>query len=109
MRPLILDYKLSRVDDSERTSFEYDPIASLNMININGLNRPFIETKRSDVELETKTKVNQEHDDDDFRLELATKTFTKTERDDEGFNLLEMETKTLKTQERDDEHFGTYQ
>ncbi len=109
MRPLILDYKLSRVDDGERAFFEYDPIASLNMVNINGLNRPFIETKKSDIELETKTKIHQEHDDDNFRLELATKTFTKTERDDEAFNLLEMETKTLKTQERDDEHFGTYQ
>ncbi len=109
MRPLILDYKLSRIDDGKRPSYEYDPTKSLNMIEVNGINKPFIQTRNSDIELETKTKAYQEQDDDNFRLELSTKTFTKIERDDEGFNFLEMETKTLTTRERDDEHFDNYQ
>jgi hypothetical protein len=39
------------------------------------------------LELQTKTKVDQERDDEgNLLLELKTKTFTMQERDDESFN-----------------------
>lgn len=39
------------------------------------------------LELQTKTKVAQERDDEsNLLLELKTKTFTVQERDDESFN-----------------------
>ncbi|WP_185965471.1 hypothetical protein [Flavobacterium zepuense] len=108
-RPLIFDYKTIRQGDGNGVAFQYDDDASLNMITINGVKQKFIESESSAVQLETKTKVHQEQDDDNFLLELSTKTLTKVERDDERFSLLDLDTKTLIKQERDDEHFNYYQ
>lgn len=86
MKPLILDYAEKRKGDIT-TIYDYDFQKSLNVIEINGQKKPFIDSNREDISLLTKTKVKSESDDDEFTLlELQTKTFVKQERDDESSN-----------------------
>jgi len=86
MKPLILDYAEKRKGDI-KTIYDYDFQKSLNVIEINGKRKPFIDSNREDISLLTKTKVKSESDDDEFALlELQTKTFVKQERDDESSN-----------------------
>ncbi|WP_405248102.1 hypothetical protein [Cellulophaga sp. Asnod2-G02] len=86
MKPLILDYAEKRKGDIE-TVYDYDFQKSLNVIEVNGEKKPFIDSNREDISLLTKTKVRSESDDDQFTLlELKTKTFVKQERDDESSN-----------------------
>lgn len=103
MRPLILDYAEKRKGDIE-TIYDYDYKKSLNVIEINGKKIPFIDSKREDISLLTKTRVKVESDDDELTLlELQTKTEVSQERDDDTHSLLELKTKTFVKQERDDE------
>lgn len=106
MRPLILDYKITRSEESSVVPFFYDPRTSLNMISIEGLEIPFIDSDTSAVDLMTKTKQHRENDDDRFRFELATKTEVNRERDEPSGSLLELMTKTLKSRESDDTRFA---
>ena len=86
MKPLILDYVEKRKDEME-TFYVYDFQKSLNVIEINGKKKPFIDFNREDISLLTKTKIKSESDDDGFALlELQTKTLVKQERDDESSN-----------------------
>ncbi len=86
MKPLILDYTEKRKGNL-KTIYDYDFQKSLNVIEINGKRKPFIDSNREDISLLTKTKVKNESDDDEFTLlELKTKTFVKQERDDESSN-----------------------
>lgn len=69
--------------------------------------RPIITSDASLAELTTKTKVNQESDDDLVTMvEMQTKTASRPEQDDEvrlaGSALLEVTTKTDAQLERDD-------
>lgn len=89
MKPLILDYAEKRRGDV-KTIYDYDFQKSLNMIEVNGKKKPFIDSNREDISLLTKTKVKSESDDDEFTLlELQTKTFVKQERDDESSNYIQ--------------------
>lgn len=108
MRPLILDYKVSRSEDQHPILYEYDAAQSLNVVNIDGIAKPFIDANSSDVELMTKSKEVRESDDEHFSLlELSTKTLVARERDDERKDLLmELNTKTRVQREQDDEHFS---
>ncbi|WP_417197727.1 hypothetical protein [Bizionia sp.] len=109
MKPLILDYAEERKGNIN-TIYNYDFQRSLNVIEINGEKKPFIDSNRKHISLLTKTKVKSESDDDEFTLlELQTKTEVNQERDDETHSLLELQTKTLVTQERDDESFNNIQ
>ncbi|MES2277277.1 MAG: hypothetical protein V4592_14715 [Bacteroidota bacterium] len=108
MRPLILDYQVSRSEDDLPICYEYDGAQSLNVIKIGGVNKPFIDANPGDVELMTKSKEVRESDDEHFSLlELSTKTLVARERDDERTDLLmELITKTRVQREQDDEHFS---
>ncbi|SDS49948.1 hypothetical protein SAMN05192545_1509 [Maribacter dokdonensis] len=109
MKPLILDYAEKRKGDI-KTIYDYDFQKSLNVIEINGKRKPFIDSNREDISLLTKTKVKSESDDDEFTLlELKTKTEVNQERDDDTHSLLELQTKTFVKQERDDESSNNIQ
>lgn len=101
MKPLILDFKVSRIA-STRPSLKYSFSKSLTVVHIDGREVPFIEAATNDVQLLTKTKVRQESDDDCLMLELKTKTEVRHERDDLHDSVLELETKTFVRTERDD-------
>jgi hypothetical protein len=69
---------------------------------------PIIELRKDFIEALTKTRVNQEADDDQGRSilsEFLTKTDVKQESDDASYaaNLLELETKTEAEMEHDDQ------
>ncbi len=106
MKPLILDYSESRKGEIV-ISYHYNFQESINMILINGISTPFIDSDAGDISLITKTKVKSETDDDGYSiLELETKSFSKQESDDESVSMLELQTKTLVKQERDDENYS---
>ncbi len=109
MKPLILDYTEKRKGEVNRI-YNYDFQESLNVIEINGKKKPFIDSKKEDISLLTKTKVRNESDDEEINLlELQTITEVKQERDDTTHSLLELQTKTLVKQERDDESSNNIQ
>lgn len=109
MKPLILDYTEKRKGEVS-TLYSYDFQESLNMIEINGKKKAFIDSNSEDISLLTKTKVKSESDDNEISLlELQTITEVKQERDDTTHSLLELQTKTLVRQERDDESFNNIQ
>jgi hypothetical protein len=103
-RPIILDNVVVRSGGNDKT-FEYDYSKDMNVVKKGDFSIPFIDFGSNAVELETKTKVRSESDDEAFNniLELTTKTEVKRERDDEGLSLLELESKTFVERERDDE------
>jgi len=75
MKPLIFDYQILRSGEELPVTYEYDAQQCLNVININGLKKPFIDVNVNDVELMTKTKEDRERDDDHRSfLELETKS-----------------------------------
>ena len=102
MQPLILDFKIARLEEENPIVYSYDHDQSLNIVSIDGQNKPFIDIQSSDVELMTKTKAERERDDDSFLTELGTKTEVLRERDDRADTLLELQTKTFTIRERDD-------
>ena len=104
MKPIILDFKLSRSEQNSPIVYQYDSDMSLNVILVDGQKKPFIDLNDSDVELQTKTRAHRENDDESFLLELGTKTEQRRERDDRHDTILEMESKTLAARERDDRH-----
>lgn len=108
MKPLILDFAVSRKGDTN-VSYEYDFKESLNTITVNNRKISFIDSSSDDISLVTKTKVHRESEDNDLFLELKTKTEAARERDDNHHSLLELQTKTFTKTERDDESFGNYQ
>lgn len=77
-------------------------------VNIDGQEVPIIDHNNSLADITTKTKAQQETDDDRVIFsnltELATKTATQTEGDDQRQpNLLELATKTDAQLEHDDQ------
>ncbi len=103
-RPIILDNVVVRSGGNDKT-FEYDYSKDMNVVKKGDFSTPFIDFGSNAVELETKTKVRSESDDEAFNniSELTTKTEVSRERDDEGLSLLELESKTFVERERDDE------
>lgn len=104
MKPLILDFCISRSEDI-KPCYSYDNELNLNILKLNDLKVPFVESDVNNLELQTKTEVLRESDDVELInfIELATKTFVERETDeDEKNTLLELETKTKMERERDD-------
>lgn len=103
MRPLILDYTIDRTGEYNPI-FEYDDTLSLNVVNTKNGKIPFMDIQNSDLLLITKTRVIGEADDNNIcLLELETKTKVMQERDDDdAMQLLQLETKTFTKQESDD-------
>jgi hypothetical protein len=103
MKPLILDYQISRLVVGLPINYEYDYAESLNLLSIDGFKKPFIELTASDTEMVTQTRLMREGSDPNFSLsELATKTKVGGEKEDMHDMLLELQTKTLTAREKDD-------
>ena len=102
MRPLILDFKVSRQDVDVSVPYTYSISEAMNMIEVEGQLIPFIDSESPAMELQTKTKVHREADDVRGLLELKTKTENRRERDDRSDNFLELKTKTFVAREKDD-------
>lgn len=83
-RPIILDNIVVRSGGNDKT-YEYDYSKDINVVKKENLSIPFIDFANNALELETKTRVRSESDDETFNniLELETKTFVERERDDE--------------------------
>ncbi|MBK5261031.1 MAG: hypothetical protein JJE17_00480 [Peptostreptococcaceae bacterium] len=106
-RPIILDYAIERTGNNKK-DFHYEYTRDINVTNINGINMPFIELTEYSKELETKTRVERESDDEGYNLlELTTKTAVQREQDDEEYCLSELLTKTEVEREQDDESYNT--
>ncbi len=108
MKPLILDYKTSRIEVPLSAPYRYSRELGLNVISVNDQEIPFIELKDSVAETMTKTKAEAREGDESHHLllELTTKTLASREVDDvRNMDLLELMTKTRAQRERDDEHF----
>jgi hypothetical protein len=103
-KPPVLKFACLINSVNQQKPFFYDATLNLNLIDINGLRMPFVELPPvSNIELQTKTEVSREEDDDGaVLLELQTKTRVRRE-DDDDYRLLEMLTKTCAERERDDE------
>lgn len=103
MKPLLFDYAINRTGDATPI-FHYDKELNLNVVNTDNGAVPFIDIDSNDIEMQTKTKIDRERDDDGMSLlELTTKTEVRREKDDDYSALLELTTKTLTQRERDDE------
>jgi hypothetical protein len=105
-KPVILHFAIPRKEDV-RANYFYDYSKNLNVVEIDNNLVPFVDISVNDLELMTKTAVEREEDDDEFRmLELETKTFVEREEDDDdNFSKLHLEllTKTKIQRESDDE------
>lgn len=103
--PFLTKYASERTPSPEIGGF-YDPLLAMWVVSVNGKEMPLINQKNAAVELTTKTKTQQETDDQADMLvmaELVTKTDTQTEQDDSsGSACLEMATKTEAQLEHDD-------
>ncbi len=108
MRPLILDYKTIRINPEVESVFEYDPYEGMNMIVVNNITKPFIESTTAEVLLLTRTRVKTEMDDNSSLIELLTKTKVKNEQDDLTIDHIELSTKTLVKTENDDVRTSHY-
>ncbi len=105
MKSVILNYAIER-KGSNLKIYKYDFLESLNVISIPGNKSiAFIDSTKQDLELLTKTRAERESDDDTFcsQLELQTKTEVSRESEDALVSLLELTTKTFTNSERDDE------
>jgi len=102
MKPLILDFKEVRTDETSAIPYTYDNNTGLNMITVGDTPIPFIDCDVNSVDMMTKTRQHRENDDERFRFELVTKTEVNRERDEPSETLLELMTKTLTVRESDD-------
>lgn len=102
-KPIILDNAVERTGDGSNI-FKYDYSKDMNVVKMENITIPFIDIGESS-ELLTKTKVDRESDDDEFRLlELLTKSAEDRERDDDEYmSFAELVSKTFVDRERDDE------
>ena len=125
-KPLILDFK-QYPETPESTIYHYDNETQMNVVNVDGKKVPFIELGNTVVELETKSFVKDEQDEEklssemdlgkpsqhgvynqNLLLELETKTKVKDESDDFHNPLAELETKTRVKNEGDDQRDPYY-
>ncbi|MDL1987593.1 MAG: hypothetical protein LWX08_08030 [Deltaproteobacteria bacterium] len=105
MRPLIFDFCEHRIGE-ENPPYFYDESQDVNVIKLKtGRIIPFIDCDAPVPEIETKTDVSREQEDECITMaELITKTATKREQDDSSPRIfLELVTKTKVQRERDDE------
>jgi len=102
-RPLILDFSIPRINENKKLPYFYDTKQNLNVIDVDGRLRPFINADDILLATITKTSVARETTDDDE--EMAT----DRRRENEGLNLtkkcLEIETDTRKQREGNDNNY----
>lgn len=102
MKPLILDFVTPKMNNDFTVPFTYDEEKCVNIVNIDGVDKAFIDLNPSDTDVMTKTKAQRESEDDHFAaMELATKT-KYGESEDLHDYLMELQTKTLKARESDE-------
>ncbi|HZX73207.1 MAG TPA: hypothetical protein VFE57_02220 [Cyclobacteriaceae bacterium] len=102
MKPLLLNYTVERTGESD-VLFEYDFVNAVNMIQINGEKKPFIDVNNAELAMTTSTRIAREKDDNSLNLvELTTQTKVSREGDDRSNPLLELQTKTAGKRESDD-------
>lgn len=103
--PFLTKYASERTASGELEGY-YSESCAMWVVSIDGSEVALIDHRNSEIELATKTKAEQESDDqeDTFAMtELATKTSTQTEQDDASEVIcLEMATKTDAQAEHDD-------
>ena len=87
-RPLILDFSIPRINENKKLPYFYDTKQNLNVIDVDGRLRPFINA--DDILLATITKTSvaretrkQREGNDNNYLELVTKTEASIESDDD--------------------------
>jgi len=119
-KPLILDFQTILQEYPNTPVYQYDHTQYLNVIDLNGQKVPFINIEHPIAELDTKTRVINEQDDERRQidplidssdrghsnaklLELETKTKVKIESDDFHHSYAELETKTFVKNESDDQ------
>lgn len=103
MKPLIFDFKTARAEHNFPIAYRYDENEFLNVIDIDGKTKVFIDIDTADVSITTQTKVIGEADDFNGALqEMSTITKVGGERQDQYDLLLELKTKTFTVTERDD-------
>lgn len=104
MKSVILDYAIER-KEKRQVVYQYDFTESLNVVSIGNKRIAFIDSTNIDMSLLTKTRAINERDDNDSVIELQTKTEVAREQDDD-FNLFwELNTKTFTAREQDDQSF----
>ena len=108
MKPLILDYKISRTENNNPIIYSYSYETSMNMILIKDRYKPFIDVNCFDLEFQTKTRMHRENDDDQFFQTFGTETKVARETSDNTNDLIELVTKTFVKRERDDENSFNY-
>lgn len=103
MKPLIFDFKTSRVEQNLPLSYQYDDEKCLNVIEVDGKKIDFIDCDKASISLKTQTRVSGEAEDfRDAGYEMSTITKIGGERQDMHDILLELKTKTFTVSERDD-------
>ena len=104
VKPFILDFSEQRTE-AQKPPYFYNERLNLNVIEVDNTITPFVELKSKALELQTKTEVQQEGEDEKNNLlELMTKTFIQNEKDDEDvhYQFLGLLTKTKIDGESDD-------
>jgi len=103
--PFLAQYASVRTSSRELQGY-YSKEFAMWVVAINGREIPLIDYINTEVELATKTKVEQESDDQEdmfAMIELSTKTESQPEQDDAGdITCFEIVTKTDAQTEQDD-------
>ena len=82
-KPLIFDFSIPKKNENEEPVYLYDSEKNLNVITLNGLTVPFVNSNTNCAELLTKTAASRELDDDGIMLhEFGTMTKVDRESDD---------------------------
>lgn len=103
--PFLAKYASERTSSGELPG-HYSQIFAMWVVTVKEKELPLIDYQNAEVELATKTRAQQESDDQEdmfSMMELATKTANRTEQDDTSEMVsLEMATKTDAQLEHDD-------
>nr|WP_320144088.1 hypothetical protein [uncultured Cohaesibacter sp.] len=103
--PLLVNYASERIS-SPQIQGHYSSDLSMWVVDVDGQETPIISWEHTVIDLATKTETQQESDDQEDNsgiAELGTKTATQIEQDDACMSAyLELTTKTAAQQEGDD-------
>lgn len=109
MKPIILDYQIRRTESSQQaTGSYYDHAKGLSVIPDDNGGKPLIEAFPHTINDTTSTRKMREQNDFDSFTVLNTTTKVGGESSDRSFDLLELKTKTFTKTESDDDRFTDY-
>jgi hypothetical protein len=109
MKPIILDYQIRRTEISQpATERYYDHQKGLTVIAGDNGGKPLIEVCTAAINDTTSTRKMREQNDFDSFTVLNTTTKVGGESSDRSFDLLELKTKTFTKTESDDDRFTDY-